>query len=150
MSESPEERAKGVVEDFMHKPTHHSNPDMIWREHIASAIREAEEAAILRERERLIKRLEAIRVKTGGLGAGEWITVNRRDGLNGTKWAVVDHGLVLNKSGEWEYEPIPSSRDDEFLARCRFDSFDEAWKAAMERKPYEYIGAYAGIKQGPL
>ena len=34
--------------------------------------------------------------------------------------------MVLNKSGEWEYDPSPSNRDDAFFARCRFDDFDEA------------------------
>jgi hypothetical protein len=27
---------------------------------------------------------------------------------------------VLNKLGEWEFEPLPSSRDDDFLSRCRY------------------------------
>lgn len=29
-------------------------------------------------------------------------------------------GAVLAKDGEWEYEPLPSSRDDEFIARTRW------------------------------
>jgi hypothetical protein len=88
--------------------------------------------------EMLIDRLESIRVKSGRLGEGQWMTVDRRDGFNGTKWAVLDRGLVLNKSGQWEYEPIPSSRDDNFLARCRFDTFGEAYQAALDSKPYVY------------
>ena len=47
-------------------------------------------------------------------------------------WKVARNGDCLNKSGEWEYEPMPSSRDDEFLARCRFDSPEEAIAAAMK------------------
>lgn len=42
------------------------------------------------------------------------------------KWAVRSGGQCFNKQGEWEYEPLPSSRDDEFLERCRFNSFIEA------------------------
>lgn len=45
-------------------------------------------------------------------------------------WAVRFNGSVLNKQGEWEWEPMPSSRDDEFLARCRWDSAEEAIAAA--------------------
>lgn len=41
-------------------------------------------------------------------------------------WAARRHGDVLNRSGVWEWEPMPSSRDDEFLARCRFGSHAEA------------------------
>ena len=41
-------------------------------------------------------------------------------------WKVREHGNVLAKTGEWEYEPMPSNRDDEYLARCRFDTPQEA------------------------
>lgn len=47
------------------------------------------------------------------------------------RWAVRRHGNVLSKQGEWEYEPMPSSRDDEFLERCRFASAAEAMEAAL-------------------
>lgn len=50
------------------------------------------------------------------------------------KWAVRRMGECLNKQGEWEYEPMPSSRDDEFLARCRFDTAREALVAASLAK----------------
>lgn len=45
----------------------------------------------------------------------------------GVKWAVKWRGRnVLAKDGMWEWEPQPSSRDDQFYARCRFDSVEEA------------------------
>ena len=47
-------------------------------------------------------------------------------------WAVVEGGACLNKSGEMEYEPRPSSRDDAFFDRCRF-TLDEALRRASER-----------------
>jgi len=50
----------------------------------------------------------------------------------GEKWAVRRNSSCLAKDGEWEHEPIPSSRDDDFYARCRFDSLTEAL-AAVER-----------------
>jgi hypothetical protein len=43
-----------------------------------------------------------------------------------TKYAVRHYGACLSKDGEWEHEPMPSSRDDEFLRRCRFDSWQQA------------------------
>lgn len=46
-------------------------------------------------------------------------------------WKVAMRGDVLAKDGEWEWEPIPSGRDDAFYARCRFDTFEEAWRAAL-------------------
>lgn len=40
------------------------------------------------------------------------------------KYAVKRRSQVWNGS-EWEYEPLPSSRDDAFIERTRFD-FDTA------------------------
>lgn len=65
----------------------------------------------------------------------EWILVRKCVGHRLPKpvmWKVERRGFVLAKDGEWEYEPNPSSRDDEFYARCRFDTFEEAWKAALD------------------
>jgi hypothetical protein len=51
----------------------------------------------------------------------------QRDGK--TMWAVRNGFGCLNADGEFEYEPMPSSRDDEFLARCRFPSAQDALHA---------------------
>lgn len=51
-------------------------------------------------------------------------TAKQMDGS--IKFAVRQSGACLSLEGEWEYEPIPSSRDDEFLKRCRFDSWQQA------------------------
>lgn len=45
------------------------------------------------------------------------------------KWAVRDGGDCLNKKGKFEYEPMPSSRTEDFLNRCRFSSTEEALEA---------------------
>jgi hypothetical protein len=58
------------------------------------------------------------------------IRIARARQMDGSvKWAVRNRGACLNKSGEWEYEPMPSSRDEAFLARCRFDSVADATAA---------------------
>jgi hypothetical protein len=65
------------------------------------------------------------------------ITIQRVGQMAGPdKWAVRSNGDCLNTSGEWEWEPMPSSRDDEFLARCRFNSPQEAM-AAIPHPPAE-------------
>lgn len=38
-------------------------------------------------------------------------------------------GQCLNKNSEWEFEPIPSNRTEEFYQRCRFSSMVEAFAA---------------------
>lgn len=74
------------------------------------------------------------------------ITVERRNGLDGTKWAVKWMDRVLGKDGEWEWEPSPSNRDDEFMARCRFDSFDEALNLAMDKAPYVKVNGRDAVQ----
>lgn len=67
---------------------------------------------------------------------GERIAVVLRDDrskkMDDWKWSVTRHtGSVLNRDGEWEYEPVPSSRDDGFLARTRY-SLSEAQEMAVK------------------
>lgn len=68
---------------------------------------------------------QATRYQVGGLTV-EW----RGNG----KWAVVDGCSVLSRNGEWKFEPSPSSRTDELLAMCRFDSAQEAITAAKAKQ----------------
>lgn len=64
----------------------------------------------------------------------------QRDG--GFKWAARHQGCCLNREGELEDEPQPSSRDEAFLDRCRFGSAAEAyaarahWAAAQPAVPH--------------
>ena len=41
-------------------------------------------------------------------------------------WAICHLGSVYSRNHEWEYEPNPSSRSDEFIARTRYSSPEEA------------------------
>lgn len=52
-------------------------------------------------------------------------------------WAVRRDGFALNKQGEWGYEPMPSSRTDEFLERCRFADVNDAIAAAVVKHEEE-------------
>ena len=47
------------------------------------------------------------------------------------RWAITRDGSCLNRLGEWEYEPLPSSRDEEYLGRNRY-SRDEAIEIASD------------------
>ena len=51
-------------------------------------------------------------------------TAKQMDGS--IKYAVRHMGACLTVEGKWEFEPIPSSRDDAFFKRCRFDSWQQA------------------------
>jgi len=52
-------------------------------------------------------------------------------------WAIRRYSGCLNRAGTWEYEPLSSSRDDDFLRRCRWDDFDEAFAAAEAAVAWE-------------
>lgn len=67
-----------------------------------------------------------------GAESHEWITVELTcfagEGPHrpaGDTWAVRQRGYCLDVDGDWVYEPIPSSRDEGFLARTRWPR-DEA------------------------
>jgi len=61
---------------------------------------------------------------------GDGVTVELVRGMDADRWAVRRMGrAVLNVDGQWEHEPLPSSRSDEFLARTRFD-LETAWAMA--------------------
>ena len=42
------------------------------------------------------------------------------------RFAICWSRFVMTTSGEWEYEPMPSSRDDDFLKRARFPTYEAA------------------------
>jgi hypothetical protein len=61
------------------------------------------------------------------------ITIVRLSQVEGLDLYAVRHsGGVLSIDGKWQYEPQPSSRDDAFMERFRFRTFEEA--AAAIRK----------------
>lgn len=65
---------------------------------------------------------------------------------DGPRYVVRQLSYCLNRDGEWEYEPQPSSRDDAFIDRCRFRSLDEA--AETLRKHGDYFAAEGeGVEQ---
>lgn len=67
--------------------------------------------------------------------AHDEIRIERARQMSGPDlWAVRYRGDVLNKQGEWEWEPMPSGRDEDFLARARFDSAEEGIAAAIRAR----------------
>lgn len=54
----------------------------------------------------------------------------------GYLWAIRKHhgNVCLNNEGEWEFEPSPSGRDEEFLKRCRFETIEDVLEAWNRRR----------------
>jgi hypothetical protein len=47
------------------------------------------------------------------------------------RWAICRGSMCFNKQGEWEHEPMPSSRTMPFFARTRFPSAVDAFRFLM-------------------
>ena len=56
------------------------------------------------------------------------VTIDRVQGFNGIVYAIRQAGACMDANGEWEFEPMPSSRTDEWLKQFRFGT----WEAATD------------------
>lgn len=73
-----------------------------------------------------IRRFDAVKVELRDSGHGP------HSGDGKPRWAVVFDSLCLATNGEeWDWEPMPSSRTDEWLARFRFTDLDAALALAQ-------------------
>ena len=68
---------------------------------------------------------DAVNIDRGMWAIEVTLTNDRED-----TWAVRWLGQCLNRKGEWEYEPQPSSRTKGFFKRCRFTQADALARAA--------------------
>lgn len=74
--------------------------------------------------------LEKLLAKAVKFEIGEDIYVEKRSAL----WAVIRNGFCLNTDDEFEYEPFPSSRTEEFFQRTRFELNDALHRASEALK----------------
>ena len=95
-----------------------------------------------------MSKLNDLTINEYQLQGGSWptfanVVLQRRPQRTGSNlWAIVDHGACLDKEGSWIIEPQPSSRTDAFLARCRFDSAEEAlalWTEGGFQSRFSYL-----------
>jgi len=71
-------------------------------------------------------RLPFSRMKNGSERDRIEIVATKFAGDRPTAWAIRESSMVMNKDGQWEFEPSPSERDESFLARTRFDQCEDA------------------------
>ncbi|MFY1686444.1 hypothetical protein [Plantactinospora sp. WMMB782] len=70
------------------------------------------------------------------------ITVERRGPAG---WAVVRNRWCLGADGEWEFEPIPSERTDEWIAAHRFP-LEQALELAKAAAPGVTVNGWSAAK----
>ena len=73
--------------------------------------------------------------RLGEPGLDELRIVERARPEGPPRFAVTWRGRVANRQREWELEPTPSSRDDDFLARTRWELWEDA--AVIAQRMYE-------------
>lgn len=57
-------------------------------------------------------------------------------------WAITDGSTTLNKLGEWECQPFPSSRTKSYFKRCRWPTAQKAIEFAqkyLKKNPPQYF-----------
>lgn len=60
---------------------------------------------------------------------------------NPLKWTIRRAGSVMSKkTGSFDYEPMPSNREDDWLEEYRFDKAAEAIACYVEHYPEQYNG----------
>ncbi|MEU6057959.1 hypothetical protein [Streptomyces sp. NPDC047097] len=62
----------------------------------------------------------------------------------GDRWAVVRHRECLAADGNWSWESLPSEREDEWLAKHRFD-LDTALALAREHAPRIWVNGHTAL-----
>lgn len=70
------------------------------------------------------------------------VKIQRTEGrdYDGVRWAIIQGDYeCMNKKGEWEYQPMPSSRTKAFYKRCRFDTVEEAVDVWIKSRKTEAI-----------
>lgn len=71
------------------------------------------------------------------------IKIEARDQPDFTRlWVLKMHEWVLGKDGKFHYEPLPSSRTDEFIKNTRFESPDEVhsfWCQSINKAEPLYV-----------
>lgn len=65
------------------------------------------------------------------LGLHEVRIVERGQRDGSMRYAVKRDDWVANRGREWEYEPIPSGRDDAFIERTRWAEWQDAAAVAV-------------------
>lgn len=61
------------------------------------------------------------------------------------RYAVLHHGYCLGTDGEWDYESIPSGREDDWLATHRF-TYDEAYRRAIDVAPAIKVNGFTAAE----
>lgn len=72
---------------------------------------------------------------------GDEISIIRTRQIQGVyAWVVASPTrMTLNKDGEWDFEPIPSSRSRAYLDNTRFKTAEEAWEVFRKERTAHYL-----------
>jgi hypothetical protein len=120
--------ANAAIEQLQAAGFDYAEADMIYHGDMLGSALGAKTAALITSLREALEQRDDLLIKAEKLRFGPELTVESR---GRSQWAVCQPGEVLNASGEWEWEPQPSSRTHEFIARTRF-TFAKAVTFARE------------------
>jgi len=87
-------------------------------------------------KDQLIAAARSFEIKPGEIPAFPILVEACRQADGSLKWAVRQRTQwCLSKSGEWDFEPIPSARTNQWLTDHRWNDRKDAIKAAQECTP---------------
>lgn len=83
------------------------------------------------------KMIEVCSYRVKGRPAHDEITIeNVRQPDGPDRWAIRKGGSCLAKDGNWEFEPLPSSRSEAFFMRCRYATLESALETIKTTNPH--------------
>lgn len=71
---------------------------------------------------------------------GQTLVLSVIDGHDGLRYRVGSTRICMDHAGDLRYEPLPSARDDDFLAECRWTICQESLDA-IEKLITQYAEA---------
>ena len=80
---------------------------------------------------------------SSAMDATTWAVTVEERGLD--RWAVMRGSGCLSRDGKWDFEPLPSSRDDDWLASHRL-SMNEAQMLAVEQAPKVTVNGLTALQ----
>jgi hypothetical protein len=74
---------------------------------------------------------EAMNLKIKAYALPDGSTINLDGPDDKPYWTVTHYSNRLSHDGTWDYEPLPSSRTEEWIRNHSFDSVEEAYECFM-------------------
>jgi len=85
------------------------------------------------------------------MNASLWcVTVTRVPGIKGIRWAIyrgkAGSGVCLSRGGSWDFEPVPSSRTENWLSQHLYATLEDAIERARKAAPFVKVSGRTALE----